>query len=127
MYSPKFKSGRKPGEKKNNWLANLHDPMWSNFMLACSFFFGASKSIYGVNSTVLGYDGGNRIRNIAMYTWRFSTLSHNGHPLSYNRHLAACYFLGVGTGQPLPSWLGVLSSRPNHAVLLAPGLSKTPG
>ncbi len=30
--------------------------------------------------TVSGCDGGNRTRNIAVYTWRFSPLSYDRHP-----------------------------------------------
>jgi hypothetical protein len=40
------------------------------------FIFGAPNSIYCLTSTVSGRDGGNRTRNIAVYTWRFSTLSY---------------------------------------------------
>ncbi len=41
--------------------------------------FGALKSIYCCNSTVSGCDGRNQICNIAVYIWRFSTLSSNCH------------------------------------------------
>jgi hypothetical protein len=49
--------------------------------------FGAPKSFYCCNSTVSGCDGGNRTRNIAVYTWRFSTLSTTV-TLIYNHHPA---------------------------------------
>jgi hypothetical protein len=41
----------------------------------------APKHIHCFNSTVCGFDGGNQTHNIAVYTWRFSTLSYNCHPI----------------------------------------------
>jgi hypothetical protein len=38
--------------------------------------------IYCFKSTVSAYDDGNRTLNIGVYTWRFSTLSYNRHPIS---------------------------------------------
>jgi hypothetical protein len=56
---------------------NFHNP-WVLFL-----FFGAPKSIYWCNSTASRRDGGNRTRNIAVYTWRLSTLSYNRHPFYF--------------------------------------------
>jgi hypothetical protein len=47
--------------------------------LFCRFFLGAPKSIYCCSSQVSGCDGGNRARNMAVYTWRFGTLSYKRH------------------------------------------------
>jgi hypothetical protein len=51
-----------------------------------SWFKCSPMSIYCFHCTVSGCDGGNRTRNIAVYTWRLSTLSYNCHLLSYNHH-----------------------------------------
>jgi hypothetical protein len=50
------------------------------------FFLVLQRAFFYFLCTVSGCDGGNRIRNIAMYTWRFSPLSYDRHPLSYDRH-----------------------------------------
>jgi hypothetical protein len=51
-----------------------------------SWFKCSPMSIYCFHCTVSGCDGGNRTRNIAVYTWCLSTLSYNRHLLSYNHH-----------------------------------------
>jgi hypothetical protein len=59
-----------------SWI--IAQPMTSFFFLC---FFCAPKSIFLVFlCTVSGRDGGNRTRNIAVYTWRFSLLSYDHHP-----------------------------------------------
>jgi hypothetical protein len=49
-------------------------------------FFVLQRAFFYFLCTVSGCDGGNRIHNIAVYTWRFSLLSYDRHPLSYDRH-----------------------------------------
>ncbi len=49
-------------------------------------FFVLHRAFFYFLCTVSGCDGGNRTRNIAVYTWRFSPLSYDRHPLSYDRH-----------------------------------------
>jgi hypothetical protein len=56
----------------------------SRYILFFFFNFYAPKNIFCFNSTVSGCNGGNRIRYITLYTWRFS-------PLSYNRHPTECF------------------------------------
>jgi hypothetical protein len=43
-------------------------------------FFGAPKSISYFIATVSECDGGNRTRNIAVFTWRLKPLSYSRHP-----------------------------------------------
>ncbi len=56
------------------------------FFFLC-FFFMLQRAFFYFLCTVSGCDGGNRTRNIAVYTWRFSLLSYGRHLLSYGRHL----------------------------------------
>ncbi len=55
-----------------------------SFFFLC--FFVLHRAFLYFLCTVSGCDEGNRTRNIAVYTWRFSLLSYGRHPLSYGRH-----------------------------------------
>ncbi len=63
------------------------------------FFLVLQRAFFYFLCTVSGCDGGNRTRNIVVYTWRLSPLSYDRHPwattvtpelrpspLSYDRH-----------------------------------------
>jgi hypothetical protein len=59
-------------------------------------FFVLQRAFFYFLCTVSGCDSRNRTRNIAVYTWHFSLLSYDHHPLSCERHSSEL--------QPSPNW-----------------------
>ncbi len=72
-FTPLFKNV----SKWSSWWQGL---VYTTLWISSSSFFGAPKNTWCFyNITLSGCDGGDRTRNIALFTWSFS-------PLSYNRH-----------------------------------------
>ncbi len=56
--------------------------------------FVLQRAFFYFICTVSGCDGGNRTRNIAVYTWRFSPLSYDRHPNATTVNFLMRYYTG---------------------------------
>jgi hypothetical protein len=74
---------------------NIPEPkdgiLQSVFTFLFFFFFELQRAFFYFLSTVSGCDGGNRTRNIAVYTWRISLRSYDRHQSVFT---TTCFLLG---------------------------------